>query len=500
MQQQAERAEDPGTPEKKIAGARGVGRVAILGLLLGPALFGLVLLLPTPDGLSPEAHRLGAATAWMAAWWMTEALPVAATALLPLALFPILGISDPKPTAAAYGHDLIWLFFGGFQLAFAVERCGLHRRMALFLVRLVGTRADRLVLGFMLASGLLSMWLLNTSTTLMMLPVGMAVASAIETDGPGNFGKALMLGIAYAASVGGMGTYVGTAPNGVFAGVSAELGVQVGFADWMIFAAPLSVALIFGIWLYLTRWAFPVARTTLPAEHPAQKTLKEDMGPWTQAQRITALIFGLTVAAWVSRRFILSALDMGPKSVTDATIAVLAALLLYVVPAAEAEGTRRRPLLAWADTARTPWHILILFGGGFALAGGFSSTGLSIWMGELLAVLVEGLPLGLVILSVVLLVTFLTEVTSNTATATVLLPVIGGLAIAMELPAQMLMIPATLACSCAFMLPVATPPNAIVYASGLFRLTDMSRAGFWLNLGTAGAITVWMLTWGAWTL
>ncbi len=471
-------------------GALGSGQR--LGLWLGPALATIVLVLPAPEGLSTEAQTLAAITALMATWWMTEALPVAVTSLLPLALFPVLGIGEARQVAVSYGHDFIWLFFGGFQLAFAVEASGLHRRIALFLVRLVGTRADRLVLGFMLASGLLSMWLLNTSTTLMMLPVAMAVARAIEPDESGSFSQALLLGLAYAASVGGMGTYVGTAPNGVFGGIARDRGFELSFAEWMQFAAPLSVLLILAMWFYLTRIAFKVPKEDLAEDHPAKLALAERLGSWSNAEKRVAAVFLVTVAAWILRKPLVAWLGLPPKAVSDATIAVAAACMLYVV---RADGA---PLLTWKRSTGTPWHILILFGGGFALAGGFKNTGLSGFLGTMLATVVEGMPIVVVVLSVVLLVTFLTEVTSNTATANVLLPIIADLAIAMGLAPTQLMLPATLAASCAFMLPVATPPNAIVYGSNMFRIGHMVKAGFWLNLGTAVAITLWTVTWGSW--
>ncbi len=472
-----------------------LGHGGRVGLVAGPLLAVIVWCLPPAAGLSVEGQRLAGVTLWMATWWMTEAMPVAVTALLPLALFPVARIQPAAAVAPSYGHDLVWLFFGGFQLAFTVERWGLHQRMALFLVRLVGTRADRLVLGFMLACGLLSMWLLNTSTTLMMLPVAMAVATAIEGETAGPFGKALMLGLAYSASIGGMGTLIGTAPNGVFIGVARKFGVDVSFGDWMLFAAPLTLILLFLAWIYLTRFAFAVPREALAEDHPARQALARHPGPWTPGQRRTAVVFALAAAAWIARRWLLAAFDYDPKAVSDSTIAIAAAVLVFLVPSGEG-----RPLLTWPEAARTPWHILLLFGGGFALASGFEKTGLSVWLGELLAGVAALLPVALVVLAVVLFVTFLTEVTSNTATATVLLPVIGGLAVAMKLSPALLMLPATLAASCAFMLPVATPPNAIVYGSGRVTLRDMARAGLGMNLLTAVAIAAWTLTWGAWTL
>ena len=478
-------------------------RSARIGLWLGFGLAGLILLLPQAEGLSVPGQRLAAVTALMAAWWMTEAVPIAIVALLPLVLFPIADIAPAKLVAPQYGHDLVWLFFGGFQLAFAIERWNLHRRIALALVRVAGTRADRLVLGFMLASGLLSMWLLNTSTTLMMLPVAMAVARAIEPDKPygGPFGKALMLGLAYAASVGGMATYLGTAPNGVFRGIGQTFGVDIAFGDWMIFAAPLSLLLIGLIWLYLTRLAFKVDRHDLPDDHPARAALAERLGAWSPAEKRIALIFLLAVAAWVSRRFVITALGFEKNAITDTTVAIAVAAALFLLPTPVSRDDRRTArLMDWQTATRTPWHILLLFGGGFALAKGFSETGLSAWLGGQMAVLVTGWPLPLVILGVVLFMTFLTEVTSNTATATVLLPVMGGLAVAMGIDPALLLIPATLAASCAFMLPVATPPNAIVYGSEMLSMGDMARAGLWINIGSGVVITAWMLTWGSWTL
>ncbi len=467
------------------------------GLWIGPVLALIIWALPTPSGLEPEAHALAALTALMAAWWMTEAIPVAVTALIPLALFPFFGVGTAKQVAPSYGHDLIWLFFGGFQLAFAIERWGLHRRMAMFMVRLFGTRGDHLILGFMLAAGLLSMWLLNTSTTLMMLPVAMAVAAALEPEGEGPFGHALMLGLAYAASVGGMGTYLGTAPNGVFRGVAESMSIEVSFGQWMLFAAPLSILLMVSIWLYLTRIAYPVERKQLPEDHPANHTLNADLGAWSRGEKLIGIIFTVAVLAWVSRRWLLGVIGLPPKSVSDATIAIIVTLVLYLIKVPTDDG-ERRTLLSWNETGKTPWHILILFGGGFALAGGFQRTGLSTWMGGQLAEVTGGWPIPLLILAVVLFMTFLTEVTSNTATATVLLPIIGGLSVASDIPPLLLMLPATMAASCAFMLPVATPPNAIVYGSGLIRLPEMARVGLWVNLGTSLIITGWMLTWGQW--
>ena len=478
-----------------------------IGLWLGPILAVVIWTQPNIGPLDGDALTLAGLTVLMACWWMTEAIPVAVTALIPLALFPIVGILPAKQVAPNYGGDLIWLFFGGFQLAFAVERWNLHRRLAMFLVRLMGTRADRLILGFMLAAGLLSMWLLNTSTTLMLLPVAMAVATAFSNP---DFERALMLGLAYAASVGGMGTYLGTAPNGVFRETAANLDGQTGVIDsfghsmelsfehWMLFSAPLSIILMVCIWLYLTRIYAPVDRQPLPEDHPARVALEGPRQPWSSGEIRVAIVFAIAVFAWISRKYILMALDMDPKAITDATVAIVVTLILYLVPTRTEKG--KVPLLSWNETAKTPWHILILFGGGFALASGFKVTGLSQILGASLGGLTAGWPLPLVVISIVLFMTFLTEVTSNTATSIILLPIIGDLAVSAHIEPLLLLLPATLAASCAFMLPVATPPNAVVYGSGMIRLPDMAKAGFGVNLGSAILITLWTLTWGQWVV
>ena len=467
------------------------GGVARAGFWLGPALAGVVLLLPPPATVSEHAHLLSAVAVLMAVWWMTEALPVAVTALLPLALFPFLGIATAGEVAPSYGNNLIWLFFGGFQLAFAIERCGLHRRLAMFMIRLLGTRSDLLVLGFMLAAALLSMWITNTSTTLMLLPVAMSVAGVMEKK---DFGKALMLGVAHAASVGGIGTYIGTAPNGIFNQEAAARGIGMSFGHWMLFAAPLSLVLVCYIWFYLTRVDGKLERTPLGPDHPVQKSIRERPPAWSREEIAVAAVFAVAVFAWVGRRFAMEALGMDPKTVNDANVAIAVAVLLYVVRVPAGGGYSA--LLTWRETANTPWHILLLFGGGFALGSAFKTTGLSAWMGSALAEATLGWPLAFVILAIVLFITFLTEVTSNTATAIILMPVIGDLAVSANLDPLLLLLPATLAASCAFMLPVATPPNAIVYGSGWIRGTDMAKAGFGLNVGTGVLITLWTLTWG----
>lgn len=441
-----------------------------------------------PDGLSVSAQRLAAVTFLMAVLWMSEAAPVILTSILPLALFPLLEVAPISKVAPAYIKDLIWLFFGGFQLAFAVERCGLHKRMAMAVLRTVGSRSDRVVLGFMLASGLLSMWLFNTSTTLMLLPVAMAVVKQLDPDRKSFLGEACMLGLAYAASIGGTGTYLGTAPNGVFREQATTFGTEISFANWMLFAMPLALIMIVVVWLFLVRVALPV-RGTSNASVDFDDGLSKH---WTIGEKRVLVFFVITVTLWLTRGYISAFFELEKGMLTDGRIALVSTLLLYLTPG----GLNGERLLTVAEGKRTPWAILVLFGGGFAIAEGFKSSGLSFWVGESMKGWVSGWPIYAVILVVVLLVTFLTEITSNTATANVLLPVIGSLAVATDTPVVLLMLPATLAASCAFMMPVATPPNAIVYGSRMVSLKRMSTVGFGVNLLTGLMITLWTLTWG----
>lgn len=444
--------------------------------------------LPATDGLTPSAQSLAAVTFLMAVLWMTEAAPVIFTSLLPLALFPLFEVSEFTSVLPVYVKDLIWLFFGGFQLAFAVEKCGLHKRMAMAVLNAVGTQPDRVVLGFMLASGLLSMWLFNTSTTLMLLPVAMAVVHQLDPDKRSHLGEACMLGLAYAASIGGTGTYLGTAPNGVFREQAATFGTEISFGNWMLFAMPLAIILILLVWLFLVRIALPVRGI----EGGKVSFASEVTTRWSSAEKRVGYVFAITVCLWLTRGYISTLLELDKGVLTDGRIAVVSTLVLYLM----AGGGGTGKLLTVAEGRRTPWSILVLFGGGFAIAQGFKSTGLSMWVGETMKVWVTGWPIYAVILVIVLMVTFLTEITSNTATANVLLPVIGSLALATDTPVVLLMLPATLAASCAFMMPVATPPNAIVYGSKMVSIKRMASVGFGINILTGVAITIWTLTWG----
>jgi sodium-dependent dicarboxylate transporter 2/3/5 len=465
-----------------------LGQRNLIGLVLGPVVFFLLLVLPEPAGLSPQGMNVAAVAALMAIWWITEAIPVPATALLPILLFPVLGVLGGSEVTRAYGHHLIYLFLGGFLIAVTMEKWNLHHRIALHTIHLVGVTPNRIVLGFMLATAFLSMWISNTAATMMMVTIAIAVLREIvhdtgKTPGGSRFGVALMLGIAYAASIGGVATLIGTPPNAIFAGVVEKTyGISISFVDWMKFGLPLSLVMLGITWFYLTRIRF---RGEQPQLAGGQEFIREQirkLGPMSRAEMGVASVFALVALLWILRGLYWpAALGM----VTDSTIAIAAALLLFLIPVNLA---RREFLLDWKTAVTIPWDIIILFGGGFALAEGFSETGLTTWLAGLLGVL-QGTDIVLIVAAVVLLVIFLTEVTSNTATASLLLPVMAALAAAVEVHPFGLMVATVIAASFAFMLPVATPPNAIVYGSHEVGIQQMAWAGLWLNLLAVAVVT-----------
>jgi len=472
-----------------------------LGLVVGPATFLLILVAPIPS-LAPPAQAVLAVAALMAIWWLSEALPLAATALLPLVLFPILSVKSTAATAPSYMNRNILLFMGGFFIAMAMQRWCLHRRIALFIVSRVGTGGRRLVLGFMVATACLSMWISDTATAMMMLPIVLAVILEIAPDHRKNHGEpsasteegdatasALLLGIAYAALIGGIATLVGTPPNIVLAGTFSTLypdAPPIGFFQWMMVGLPLTIVFLPAAWFYLTRIAYKVPKD--PVSSAGQESLtrqRRELGPICRGEIGVGIIFLLTAIGWVWRADLqLGILTipgwstlLGLEGINDATVAIAASLLLFAIPTDMKKG---HFLLDWHWAVRIPWGVLILFGGGIALAGGFADTGLASWIGERLQVLGR-VPILLMVFLVCVLMTFLTEITSNTATATVFMPVMGATAIALQADPLLLMIPATMSASCAFMLPVATPANAIVFGSGRITLPEMARAGFAMN-------------------
>jgi len=468
-----------------------------VGLLLGPLVFVLILILPTAESLSVEAQHVIAVTVLMAIFWMTEAIPIAATALIPIALFPLLGVMPTSKVTSAYGNHLIYLFLGGFLIAVAIEKWHLHKRIALQTVLLIGVTPQRIILGFMVATAFLSCWISNTATAMLMVTIAMAVLNQLAVankliDESGdikqtNFGLALMLGIAYAASIGGVATLIGTPPNAILAGVvEKELGYTIGFAEWMMFGAPLSLIMLAITWFYLTRWIYTNDVAALPGGKQAIQSALKELGNMSSAEKRVLAVFLFVVAAWLFRGL----LDFEfLKEVTDSSVAIFGALLLFVIPANLKKGEF---LLDWKTAVRIPWDIILLFGGGFALAAGFSSTGLTTWLGGELTVL-HGADTLLIVLAVVLMVVLLTEVTSNTATASLLLPVMAGFAMAADVAVLTMMVGVALAASFAFMLPVATPPNAIVFSSRQVTIPQMAKAGLLLNIIGAGVITLFVV-------
>lgn len=465
----------------------------LLALLAGPAIGAVAFWITpeaatAPDGSAISIGLPGRITAglacWMAAWWLTEAIPVYATALLPLAVLPVTGARTLEATASAYAHPLIFLFLGGFLLALGLERWGLHRRFAFAVLRVVGTGPRMLVGGFMLVSAVLSMWISNTATALVMLPIATSVINMQDKDAPeaSNFGLCLLLGVAYAASIGGVGTIVGTPPNLFTASFMAnELDIQISFAEWMLIGVPVVLLFLPIAWLLLTRVLYPVGSASLTG-----RELDVHAEPWTRGARATLVIFLLTALAWMFRPLLEQVPGLGTLS--DTGIAIIAALLLFSIPANLRDRTF---LLDWDTATRVPWGVLILFGGGLALAGAISGNGI----GELLASTLTGMdnlpPLLLTVL-VVALIIFLTELTSNTATTTALVPIFAAVAVGFGLDPVTVIVPAAIAASCAFMLPVATPPNAIVYGSGMISTPAMARAGIWLNI--IGIILITLVT------
>ncbi|MGB5179129.1 MAG: DASS family sodium-coupled anion symporter [Gammaproteobacteria bacterium] len=453
----------------------------VVGLLLGPLLFALMLFLPLPDGMTPQGLRVAAVAVLMAVWWVTEAIPIPATALLPVALFPLLGVLSGSEVTRAYGNHLIYLFLGGFLIAVTMQKWNLHHRIALYTIRLVGVTPQRIVLGFMLATAFLSMWISNTAATMMMVTIAMALTGDMEHDNrhaPGEFwfGTVLMLGIGYAASIGGVATLIGTPPNAIFAGVIEKTyAISISFLDWMMFALPLSLVMLFIVWFYLARVLFTRADMHLPGSKAMIREQIARLGPMSRQEMIVAAVFCVVALLWILRGFYQ---PEEPSMVKDSTIAIAAAILLFMIPV---DLKKREFLLDWKTAVTIPWDIIVLFGGGFALAQGFSESGLTRWLAEQLTVL-QGFNSILIIAAVVLLVVFLTEVTSNTATASLLLPVMGALATAIDMNPLGLMVAAVVAASFAFMLPVATPPNAIVFSSRYISIAQMAAAGFRLNL------------------
>ena len=471
------------------------------GLLLGLFLFLILLILPPPEGLQPVAMRAGAVTLLMAVWWMTEALPISATALVPMALFPLLGILDAGSTAVNYGHNYVLMLLGGFFIAKGIELHNLHRRIALGLIRLTGTSRRRIILSFMVATAFLSMWIANVAVTLLMLPIGIAIIARDDEargDHSGKFGLTLMLAIAHASSIGGTGSLIGTPPNMVFVGMVQTLypdAPDISFFEWMVIGIPLIVIFLPIMWAFLVRFHRIEGRFS-GSDEVIQNELKA-LGPMSPAEKRVLAIFVFTALGWVFRKdFHFGAVTFPGWSsllgvqdlVHDSTVALFSALLMFLI--STGDGSRNR-LLTWQAAETVPWGVVLIVGGGYCIAKSFTQTGLAPWLGQELA-FISALPIFLVVLLVVLAMTFITEINSNTATANIFLPILATMALAGKVHPFLLMIPGTFACSCAFMLPSGTGPNAVVFGSGRVTIPEMSTTGFWLNLISVAVVTLVM--------
>lgn len=458
-----------------------IPRKKLIALWLGPLLMLTLLLLPTPAGLKPEAWRLVALASWMVIWWMSEAVPVAVTALLPLPMMPMLGIAGQKTVGASYGDPLIFLFLGGFLIAAAMQSWGLHRRIALRIVKIAGTGPQGIIAGFMLATAFLSMWISNTATAVMMYAVGISMVEfvAARVDDPAKarrFGIALLLGVAYSASIGGVGTLIGTPPNTLLAGfLNDTYGIRIDFSTWMLMGIPLVVVMLPLTWLLLCRVIFPVKDIDLGGAAGLIDEELQQMGTMSRGERIVLTVFLCTALLWIFRQPLVGLTGL---TITDTSIALLAAIVLFALPASVQEG---RFTVDWDAARKVPWGVLLLFGGGLALAGAFKSTGLAAAIGEAVAGL-SAVDISLIVLVTIAAIIFLTELTSNTATTATFLPILGAVAVGLGQNPMVLAVPVALAASMAFMMPVATPPNAIVFSYEGLHISDMMRAGLWLNL------------------
>lgn len=436
-------------------------------LLLGPIIFLIIMLLEI-DGLSFEGKSVLAVTSWVAIWWVGEATSLAITSLLPILLFPLVGGLAMKDTTAAYGHPFIFLFMGGLMMGLAIEKCGLHKRIAFSIVKAIGSSEKKIIVGFMVATAFISMWISNTATAVMMYPIGMSIIH--EFNAKGKFSKNLMLGIAYAASIGGMATLIGTPPNIILAGVASDLlHVQITFMTWMMFALPFSIILLAITAFYLTRYKIDPNQRTISLD----ETTIDDLDKISKPEIRVLIIFCLVAFFWVSRSFIWDALIPG---IDDTSIAIAGATLMFLVSSGNGTGQ----LLDWSTAKQLPWDVLLIFGAGLAIAAGFSQTDLSQWLGNQF-LLLKSVPGWLVLLIVITGINFLTEITSNTATASMVLPIMVTLGASLGFPPIQLMIGAAVASSCAYMMPVSTPPNAIVFASGEVTIKQMVTTGFVLN-------------------
>ena len=446
-------------------------------LLLGPTLFSIFFFIVGPfEGMTMQSHGIFCSVLWIASWWITEAIPIPVTSLLPLVLFPLTGGYDLGLTASAYGNDIIYFYLAGFFIAIAMEKWNLHQRIALTIISIVGTNKKNMILGFMLATAFLSAFLSNTSTSIMMLPIGIAIISQVSKSkkyNHSNFGKVLMLGIAYSASIGGFSTLYGTPPNLILkSNIQQFFNYTIDFDQWFLLALPLSITLLFICWIYLVNFSFSLSSRSSISKKQIINKLKE-LGKIKYEEIIVLIIFSLFVITLLLKRKI----QIYIISIDDTIIAIFYAILLFIFNSKDGN----EKIISWKDSAKLPWGIVLLFGGGLSLAAAMQGSGLTLWIGEKLYGL-NTFSLIMIVLSIVFVVNFLTEITSNLATVSMILPILATLSITLGLHPFIIMISATIAASCAFMLPVATPPNAVVFGSGYLRIRDMIKTGLFMNL------------------
>jgi len=480
-------------------------KLSQIGLVLGPALFVGSLFLNL-DSSNPSISYTLAVAVLMATWWITEAVPISVTSLLPVALFPLLGIMNGKAVSSTYFNHVIFLFIGGFMVALAMEKWNLHKRIALKLLMIVGTKPANILFGFMFATAFLSMWMSNTATAMMMIPIVLSVISGLKMkENKGHkFNIGLLLGIAYSASIGGIATLVGTPPNLSFTRIFSIMFPQapeINFVSWFIFALPLSIVLFAFIYFWLLYLYHPGKSWEAPSKEIFKDQYKE-LGKASFEEKAVFIVFISMALLWITHHGIKigslqisgwSSLFPHPEYINDGTIAIFLSSLLFVIPSKSNKSAR---ILDKDIIGKLPWRIVLLFGGGFALASGFSESGLSMWFGEQLKWVSSYSPL-LVVFVIALLMSFLTELTSNTATTEMLLPIMAGLAVSIHINPLLFMLPATLAASLAFMLPVATPPNAIVFGTNKLQIKDMMRTGFVINIVAVIILSLWVYYFGS---
>lgn len=481
------------------------------GWFLGPGWLLMVVFMAPPAGLSQAGWLTVGAAGLMAIWWITETIPIAATAMLPLALFPALGLGSIKEAATPYSNPLVFLFLGGFIIALAMQRWGLHRRVAITLIGACGTRPTMIIAGFLISGALISMWVSNTATALMMLPIATSVAALAPNSANDRtgFSPALLLAVAYGSTTGGMATLIGTPPNALLAGHLSDIyGFEIGFGQWMLIGLPVTLIALPLVFLVLTRVAFRISNQELPGMKQLIADEKTKIGSLTYAEGAVGVVFLLTAGCWIFRPLISQAIlaidgilpvSMAPGLVgqaaeylNDTSIAIAGALLLFLIPV---DRKRGEFVMNWETTRKLPWGVLLLFGGGLSLANMIEQHGLAEYIGSLFSGL-DGWPIVIVMSMICFGILMLTELTSNTATAATFLPIVGAIAIQMGESPLLLLVPTALAANCSYMMPVGTPPNAIVFGSGMIKLPQMARAGLLLNIILVPVVVIVVLLLG----